>query len=50
MAAVSAFEVVELFDGAKGDQKRIIGLVKKVKLADKLKALELLLRYHEMKE
>jgi phage terminase small subunit len=47
-AAVSAFEVVDLFDGSRGDQKPVIGLVRKVKFADKLKALELLARYHKL--
>jgi phage terminase small subunit len=44
-AAISAFEVVDLFDGSQGDQKRIIGSATKAKFANKLKALELILRY-----
>ncbi len=38
---ISGLEVNELFDG-QGDDKHIIGVAKKIKFADKLKALELL--------
>jgi phage terminase small subunit len=44
-AAIARFEVFELFDGSKGDQKHVTGLVKKITLADKLEALELLGKY-----
>jgi phage terminase small subunit len=44
-SAVAGLEVVELFDGSEGDQKHVTGLMKKIKLADKLKALELAGRY-----
>ena len=41
-AGVSGFDVVELFDGSQGDQKHVTGLVKKIKLSDRIRALELL--------
>lgn len=40
-AALAGFDVCELFDGT-GDQKHAYGLLKKVKLADKTRNLELL--------
>ena len=43
-ASIAGFEVCELFDGT-GDQKHAYGLLKKVKLADKSKNLEMLGRY-----
>jgi phage terminase small subunit len=47
-ACVAGFEAVELFDGSQGDQKHVTGLVKKLKLADKLKALELAGKHKKM--
>lgn len=41
-ACIAGYEAVELFDGSQGDQKHVTGLVKKVKLNDKLRALEML--------
>lgn len=41
-AGIAGFDVVELFDGSQGDQKHVTGLVKKVKLTDRIRALELL--------
>lgn len=46
-AVVAGLEVCELFEG-NGDQKHAYGLCKKIKLADKLRALELLGRYRKM--
>lgn len=46
-SVIAGLEVNELFDG-NGEQKHAYGLVKKIKLADKLKALELLGRYRKM--
>ena len=46
-AALAGFDVCELFDGA-GDQKHAYGLLKKVKLADKTRNLELLGRYFKL--
>lgn len=42
---IQSMEVVELFQG-KGDDKHAIGLLKKVKLTDRDKALEMLAKYH----
>jgi len=47
-AAISAFDVVELGDASRDDQKLAFSRVRKIKLADKLKALELLARYHKL--
>jgi phage terminase small subunit len=47
-ATVASFEAVELFDGSQGDQKHVTGLVKKVKQADKIRALELLGKYRKL--
>jgi phage terminase small subunit len=41
-AGVAGFDVLELFDGSQGDQKHVTGLVKKIKLSDRIRALELL--------
>ena len=41
-AGVTGFDVVELFDGSQGDQKHVIGLTKKIKMSDRIRALELL--------
>jgi phage terminase small subunit len=45
--SIAGFEVCELFEGS-GDQKHAYGLLKKVKLADKSKNLEMLGRYFKM--
>jgi phage terminase small subunit len=39
--AIAGFEVIELFEGT-GDEKHAYGLLKKVKLVNKLGSLELL--------
>jgi phage terminase small subunit len=46
-AALAGFDVCELFDGI-GDQKHAYGLLKKVKLADKTRNLELIGRYFKL--
>jgi phage terminase small subunit len=46
-ACISSIEVEELFDGT-GDDRRQIGYVKKVKLWDKTKALDLLMRHFDL--
>jgi phage terminase small subunit len=45
---IAGMEVSEIFDNAAGDQKQALGLAKKIKLCDKLKALELLGRHLKM--
>lgn len=42
---IQSFEVTEIFEG-QGDQKAAIGLLKKVKLTDRDKSLEMLSKYH----
>ena len=46
-ACIAGFEVTEIF-GGDGEQKHAFGLVKKLKLADKLTALDKLARYHSL--
>jgi len=46
-AAVAALEVHELFDGA-GDEKHAYGLVRKVKLTDKVRSLEQLAKHLQL--
>jgi phage terminase small subunit len=46
-ASIAGLEVCELFDGT-GDQKHAYGLLKKVKLADKSRNLEMLGRYFKL--
>lgn len=38
---IAGMEVSEIFDNAAGDQKQAIGLLKKIKVCDKIRALEL---------
>jgi hypothetical protein len=45
--SLAGVEVCELFDGT-GDQKHVYGLLKKVKLVDKTRNLEMLGRYFKM--
>ena len=45
--SIAGFEVCELFEGS-GDQKHAYGLLKKVKLADKSRNLEMLGRYFKL--
>lgn len=47
-ASIAGFGAVELFDGCQGDQKRVTGLVKKFKLANRLRALELMGKHRAM--
>lgn len=42
---LAGFEVSEIFDGASGEQKHAIGLLKKIKVSDRIRALELLGKY-----
>jgi len=44
---LAGLEVTELFAGA-GEEKHACGVVKKVKLADRLRALDMLMRYHSL--
>ena len=37
-----------MFDGSQGDQKHVTGLVKKFKLADRMRALELMGKHRAM--
>jgi phage terminase small subunit len=46
-ASIAGLEVCELFDGT-GDQKHAYGLLKKVKLTDKGRSLEMLGRYFKL--
>lgn len=46
-ACIAGMEVTELFEG-EGEQKHAYGLLKKVKLSDKLSALDKLMRYHAL--
>jgi phage terminase small subunit len=46
--ALVGFEVAEIFDGATGEQKHAIGLLKKVKQTERIRALELLGRWREL--
>jgi phage terminase small subunit len=46
-ASLAGFDVCELFEGT-GDQKHAYGLLKKVKLVDKTRNLEMLGRYFKM--
>jgi phage terminase small subunit len=46
--ALTSFEVAEIFDGETGEQKHAIGLLKKIKVSDRIRALELLGRYKEI--
>jgi phage terminase small subunit len=46
-ASIAGLEVCELFEGS-GDQKHAYGLLKKVKLADKSRNLEMLGRYFKL--
>jgi phage terminase small subunit len=45
--SIAGFDVCELFEGS-GDQKHAYGLLKKVKLADKSRNLEMLGRYFKL--
>lgn len=47
--ALAGFEVTEIFDGAPGAQKRVVGILKKIKTTDRIRALELLGKYREIK-
>jgi len=44
---LAGLEVTEIFEGD-GDQKHAMGLLKKVKLSDRLNALDKLMRYHSL--
>lgn len=44
---LAGLEVTELFEGS-GDEKHAYGLLKKVKLADRKGALDMLMRYHSL--
>jgi phage terminase small subunit len=46
--SISSLEVNEIYDNASGDQKHVLGLAKRVKFYDKVKALELAGKYFKM--
>ena len=46
-AAIAGIEVTELFDGV-GNERRQIGIVKKVRLTDRAASLDMLMRYHSL--
>lgn len=45
--AIAAIEVDEIWDG-RGDERRLVGYTRKVKLWDKVKGVELMARKHKM--
>ncbi|HXF12235.1 MAG TPA: terminase small subunit [Terriglobales bacterium] len=47
-ACIAGLEVSDIWDAGEGEQKSIIGTLKKVKLADKGAALDKLMRYHSL--
>lgn len=47
-ACISGLEVSDIWDSGEGEQKSIIGTLKKVKLSDKGAALDKLMRYHSL--
>jgi phage terminase small subunit len=47
-SVIAGLEVTEIFDGAQGEQRHVIGLMKKVKLSDRRAALDMLMRYHAL--
>lgn len=47
-SVIAGLEVSDIWDSGEGDQKSIIGNLKKVKLADRLSALDKLMRYHAL--
>jgi phage terminase small subunit len=47
-AAIAGMEVTDIWDSGEGEQKSIIGNLKKIKIADKNSALDKLMRYHAL--
>lgn len=47
-ACIAGLEVSDIWDSGEGEQKSIIGTLKKVKLSDKGAALDKLMRYHSL--
>lgn len=47
-SVIAGLEVSDIWDSSEGEQKSIIGLLKKVKLSDRKGALDMLMRYHSL--
>jgi phage terminase small subunit len=47
-AVIAGLEVSDIWDSSEGDQKSIIGTLKKVKISDRKGALDMLFRYHAL--
>lgn len=47
-SVIAGLEVSDIWDGGEGEQKSIIGTLKKVKLTDRGSALDKLMRYHSL--
>jgi len=47
-SVIAGMEVTDIFDSGEGEQKSIIGNLKKIKLSDRLSALDKLMRYHAL--
>lgn len=47
-ACIAGLEVSDIWDSGEGEQKSIIGTLKKIKLSDKGAALDKLMRYHSL--
>lgn len=45
---IAGLEVSDIWDSGEGEQKSIIGTLKKLKLSDRLNALDKLMRYHSL--
>ena len=45
---IAGLEVSDIWDSGEGEQKSIIGIMKKIKLSDRLSALDKLMRYHSL--
>lgn len=47
-SVIAGLEVSDIWDSAEGEQKSIIGTLKKVKISDRRGALDMLMRYHSL--
>lgn len=47
-SVIAGVEVSDIWDSGEGEQKSIIGTLKKVKITDRLSALDKLMRYHAL--
>lgn len=47
-SVIAGMEVSDIWDSGDGEQKSIIGNLKKIKLSDRLSALDKLMRYHAL--